>query len=171
MKFGKIAVAVGIAFCALTANANLITNGDFSAGTTGWTTTNGTNYTDPTGFREGASGANDALSQSFSDFVGGLLTLDFDFGSSSGYQYVDFNGVTVVGSLVSGASSYQHYTFTLGTASGLDTLTFNGRNDPSYNTLAHVVVAETAQIPEPESLALVGLGLAVLAVARRRKSA
>jgi hypothetical protein len=88
--------------------------------------------------------------------------------NSSSYQFVTFNSFTVAGSLVSGPSAYQSYTFNLGTASGMDTLTFHGRNDPSYNILNHVAVTA---VPEPASMAMMALGLAGLALIRRRKQA
>src|SRR5690242_17027758 len=88
------AMAAGVAFAGASAHAatNLIVNGDFSAGLTGWTDVGSCcDYTDGSGFHEGAVGTDGQLSQTFADLIGGLLTLDFDFGSNAGYQYVDFN--------------------------------------------------------------------------------
>ena len=149
------------------AAVNLITNGDFSAGTAGWTTTNGTHYTDATGFHEGAVGVTDLLSQTFADTAGTVLTVNFDFSSDSGFQYVQFNGNTVAGSYIGAPTPYTHYTFTLGTATGSDSVTFAGRNDPSYNTLDNVAV--TASVPEPAAWALMIVGFGLVGAAARRR--
>jgi hypothetical protein len=112
------------------------------------------------------------LSQTFADAVGGDLTLTFDYSAndSSSYQYVSFDSVTVAGSLVSGPSSYQSYSFNLGAGTGSDTLTFNGRNNPSYNTLDNVVVVQTAAVPEPASWALMILGVGAVGFGLRRRA-
>lgn len=148
---------------------NLITNGDFSAGLAGWSEVDSCcYYTDGSGFHEGAVGTNGMLSQTFADTAGAVLTVTFDYSANDGssYQYVSFDGVTVPGTLVSGPSPYTSYSFTLGIGTGSDTITFNGRNDPSYNTLDNVVVTET---PEPASMALVGVGLLGLGLVRRKQ--
>jgi hypothetical protein len=53
----------------------------------------------------------------------------------------------------------------------LDTLVFNGRNDPSYNTLDDVVV--TASVPEASTWAMMLVGFAGLGFAgfRARRTA
>jgi hypothetical protein len=174
MKMRLLIAAASIALLANGAQAaNLITNGDFSAGLTGWTETNSCcNYTDSTGFHEGAIGTNGMLSQTFADAVGGDLTLAFDYSGEdpdSSYQYVTFDGNTVPGSLVTGATPYQSYTFDLGPGTGSDTLVFNGRNDPAYNTLDNVVVTQSA-VPEPASWALMLLGVGAIGFGMRRSA-
>ena len=174
-RLAYVAVAALLASVATPAISatNLITNGDFSAGLAGWTETNSCcYYSDGDGFHEGAVGDSGYLSQTFADMIGGSLTLDFDYGGGSNYQYVIFNGLTVPGSYVANPSGYQHYTFSLGAGSGSDTLTFAGRNDPSYNTLAHVSVTQTAAVPEPASWALMlgGFGAIGGAMRSRRKT-
>ncbi len=145
---------------------NLIANGDFSAGLDGWTETNSCCYYIWDGFHEGAIDTNGMLSQTFSDSVGSLLKLTFDYGGDSGYQFVTFDGVIVPGSYVSDPSAYEAYSFILGQGTGLDTIVFNGMNDPDYNTLDNVSVVA---IPEPSTWAVMALGFATLAFAGYRK--
>jgi hypothetical protein len=172
----------GAAFAAMmavagqaSASANLITNGDFSAGLTGWTETGSCcYYTDSSGFHEGAVGTNGMLSQTFSDPVGGDLTLSFYYSGedpNTSYQYVTFDNNLVAGSLVTGATPLTFYTFDLGPGTGSDTIVFNGRNDPSYNTLDNVSV--TSSVPEASTWAMMMLGFAGLGFAgfRARRTA
>ncbi|THD55625.1 PEPxxWA-CTERM sorting domain-containing protein [Phenylobacterium sp.] len=173
-----IALAVSFGAASAQADTNLITNGDFSAGLADWSEVDSCCYfTDSTGFREGSVGANGMLSQTFIDDVGGSLTLDFDFGGdaggSTGYQYVSFDGTTIAGSYVdtTNGSPYQHYTFALGAGTGSDTITFNGRNDPSYNTLDNVAITQTAGVPEPTSWALMLSGFFGAGAFLRRRRA
>jgi PEP-CTERM motif len=172
----------GAAFAAImtlaghaSASPNLITNGDFSAGLTGWTETDSCcYYTDGSGFHEGAIGTNGMLSQTFADPAGEDLTLSFYYSGedpATSYQYVTFDGVEVPGSYVGGATPLTFYSFNLGPGTGLDTLVFNGRNDPSYNTLDDVVV--TASVPEASTWAMMLVGFAGLGFAgfRARRTA
>ena len=153
--------ALALATAAPAMAQNLIQNGDFSAGLNNWSISNDCCFfTDGNGFRDGAVGDYSYLSQTFADTAGSVLTLNYDFASDAGSQFVLFNGVEVPNSY-SGPEGWTHYTFTLGLATGSDTLTFRGRNDPSYSALTNVNVTESAAVPEPASWALMlgGFGL------------
>jgi PEP-CTERM motif len=65
----------------------------------------------------------------------------------------------------------QHYTLALGAGTGSDTITFNGRNDPSYNTLDNVAIAQTAGVPEPTTWALMLSGFFGAGAFLRRRRA
>ncbi len=76
-----------------------------------------------------------------------------------GVTYVDVNLVP--------DQPYTQYSFTA-TATGSDMLTIGFRNDPSWDAIDNFVVTESASVPEPASLFLLGSGLLVCALARRR---
>ena len=68
-----------------------------------------------------------------------------------------------------GATSYIHYSYNLTAASNSTTLMFSFVNPSSFTDLDDVsVTALTAPVPEPETWALMGLGLIAVAARRRR---
>jgi len=174
--FAGAVMALGLLGAASVAQAdvNLITNGDFSAGGANWSVNSNAFTFNDEAYHEGAfAGAPDGtISQTFLDAVGGLLTLDFDYGGGDGFQYVSFNGIAVPGSFVSNPSAFTHYTFSLGAGTGSDTITFIGRNEPAFNTLDNVSVTQAA-VPEPATWALMlsgflGAGVALRSNRRRQ---
>ena len=164
-KFALYAVALASAASPAVAQ-NLISNGDFSAGGTDWAVASNAFFFDGA-YREGNVGDVGTISQTFAASAGRALTLSFDYGGNSGYQYVQFNGVDVAGSFVSNPSTIVTYTFDLGPALASNTLTFFGRNDPSCNFLDNVSV--TAGVPEPATWALMILGFGAVGGAMRRR--
>ena len=169
MRLAYISLAaLALASAAPAMAQNLIQNGDFTSSLDHWSLS-GQNfwYIDGNGFRDGTVGGWSFLSQTFTDTAGGELTLDFDAYTVSGSQYLQFNGVDVPDSFVSG-QNWTHYSFDLGLATGSDTITFRGRNDPNYNALTHVSVTEGA-VPEPASWALMVGGFGLVGGAMRSR--
>jgi hypothetical protein len=171
--FAAALAATGIALSASGgfAAVNLITNGDFSAGLTDWSVVGSNSYNvDANGYHEGAfAGATGYLSQTFADSAGAPLTLTFNYQGtdSSSFQYVQFDGTTVAGSYVGGATSFSGYTFALGAGTGSDTITFVGQNQPSWNTLNNVSVTA---VPEISTWAMMLAGFSALGFASYRRN-
>jgi len=182
-------MAAGLASLAPAAMANLLTNGGFETGTfSGWTQGGNTGATGVSsgavyvqsgafGAALGPVGSDGILSQSFSTDVGAEYRLTFWL-RSDGYTVNDFSAAvnsTVLYSDVNiGVQAYKEYAYNfMGT--GSDSVTFTFRNDPGYLSLDTVSVDKIADpqaaVPEPASLALIGLGLAGIAQRRRRARA
>lgn len=183
--FAAAAVAALVAGGAHAA-VNLITNGSFETGDfTGWTQGGNEGFTgvELSGFDGitaedgiyfaalGPIGSDGYLSQTFTDTPGVLYESSFWL-ASDGDTPNDF-GVTGPGSLflptlvdIPAQPFEEFYGFFVG--SGLDTITFNFRNDPGWLGLDNVSVTST--VPEPAAWAsmILGLGLAGAALRRRK---
>jgi hypothetical protein len=171
--------------------SNIVTNGDFSSGGTGWTHSGwdfGSNYAGspcigPTCITGGTTdGA--YLYQDLITVVGDSYTLSFEYnpGPGTGTELVaDFGSSPAAESspaadLVNVANSYVTYSIPgLVAISTTTELIFLGRQDPNIDYLTNVDVEDngpagpSTATPEPSSLLLLSTGLAALGGFVRRK--
>lgn len=180
------------------ANANLIVNGNFETGTlAGWTASGltcsavGSNYSSAThcyGYDSdpgphggaaalylGTAAGGGVISQSFATTFGQSYLVDFYLavgaynGSTAPNSFkVDVNGNTLFSLLNAPAQSFGHYTYSFAASSSTTTLKFTHGNLPSFFLLDDVSVNA---VPEPGTLGLLGLGIAGLGFAKRRRRA
>lgn len=153
----------------------LIVNGGFETGNfTGWTAdpvsfamdvkssllfpvNSGTYSAQIAGFDYGP----DTLSQSVATVAGQSYALDFwfwqDTGTPNGF-IVDWNGTALYAETdYTTAPEYREFQFNV-VGTGFDTLTFTTYNNPAFAYVDDVSLVGPAAVPEPSSLALLGLG-------------
>ena len=187
------------ALLAASAQANLVTNGDFEAAPpfAGWTVTNAASGSDisvASDFPHAGSAyarfgavdtTFDTISQTFATVVGASYSVSYWLrtdvvvagGTNDAFQF-NWDGGAVEDSFTNqGNTPYTLHSATLVASSASTTISFAARNVPGYDRLDDVTVdflsgpAVGNGVPEPTSLALVGLAGALAYAGRRRKSA
>lgn len=178
-----ISALLGAVSCA---HANLIVNGDFETGTlSSWTVIDGgtssfgisVNNFNP---HSGTSAADffdtvpiDTIEQTIATVVGTTYHISFYLVNNSGApnQFTAaFGGTSLLMLTDSPSFGYMQFSADVVATGSLTTLAFSGYSGPGTYSLDDVeVTAAQGTIPEPATLALLGIGLIGVAAGRRRK--
>lgn len=133
----------------------------------------------------GNTGPADGISQTFATTAGQAYTLDFHLGNAADGPRA--TGATLYGSpssvlvsvgneswlatnsqVVEGSLSWQHHQYAFTATGAQTTLTFLNRTDPN-DMYAGIDAVSISAVPEPSTWATMGIGLAVVAAALRRR--
>lgn len=183
MVLGAIVAAVGFA-AGISGPAyadNIVVNGGFETGDfTGWTQSGNTGFTGvecpgaPVALEDncdaffGPVGSDGTLSQDLPTLVGQFYNISFDFESDGGTPSdfsASWGGVPLI-SLTDPAAGIQFLSFNALATTPTTTLSFNFRNDVGFFFFDSV----SAAVPEPGTMALLGISLACLWMGRRRNA-
>ncbi len=179
----------GVIASAPASAVSLVANGGFETGSfSSWTPTGDASFssvssdtpvpqTGTYGASFGPFGTTGGISQTLATLAGTSYILDFwlqdeadVLGAFAPNSFLaTWNGATVTSLLNSPAFNYRHFTLSVTATSPSTVLGFTFRNDPGFWDLDNVSVA--AVIPEPETWALMGVGLALLSLRRRSGAA
>ena len=185
----KIIAALALAAFSLMAQAqNLVINGDFGSGLTGWTQSalpagsdeesrRGVLTPFSNSFYSNGTTFQTSLSQSINTVAGTLYDLSFQLRGLTSTENPNNYSAVVFGNSAYQQVGFDGGLFTTFTYKGLLAgqgpipLTFTSSSDKTYVHLDNVSVQISA-VPEPETTAmlLLGLGLIGYATARRRKT-
>ncbi|HEX8988704.1 MAG TPA: PEP-CTERM sorting domain-containing protein [Rhodocyclaceae bacterium] len=172
MKLRLLMAACALA-TAFSANAqNLVTNGDFSAGSAGWVLNGDLDFSSFPGFwQDGAFLSEDSISQSIGTVLGGNYRLSFDAAVSFGSMVAYWNGSEVATTGVT--DGWMSYGANVVADSTQSILKFGTQNLLGFNYLDNVRLTYqprvAAPVPEPETFAMMMAGLGVLGMVRRRR--
>ena len=184
LAFATTSVLVGLP---ASADANLITNGDFSGGPTipGWTLTGDSSFTfvvtggtpPQASYLLAGPPSTAELSQTFSTVSGQQYLISFDLqaqtgtdNTSSGTAFLgaNFDGVGNIFSTTSTVFGWTTFSFTETALMTTSTLSFDYTNPSSFYDLTNVSVTA---VPEPGVYAMMGIGLLLMAfVVRHRRN-
>jgi hypothetical protein len=171
----KNIVCLFVCLFAGSANANLLTNGDFSTGDiSGWTLSGGEYSTVEAGvFREFDNSGWAILSQDIFTNSGVMYDISFDTFASqisgNDFAWAIDGGVL---NYITTTTSWVTNTGTFTGTGGNTNVAFYMATDPGTGTwrLDNISVTAGESVPEPNALALLGLGLAGIAFSRKKKT-
>ncbi len=181
-QLGSMVIALGITIAASwpAQAVNIVNNGGFETGDfTGWTLSGNTSFTlvacpGPPAAAEGNClaflgpvGSNGTLSQTLTTIIGQHYLFSFAFASDGGatsFFSASLGGVPLISLANPPASPFHLLSFDFLATSTTTALAFNFRDDPGFLSLDNVSVS----IPEPGTMALLGIGVIGLLLGRRK---